>query len=161
MHAKLASLRRLALFALVGLTNTALIYALFVALLYLGMGYNLAVVVDYAVGMILGYALQRRSTFRDRQPSPGAFAKYVTTNLLAFGIDLGTLNVLVVLVGSHPAVARVASISVMALVSFALQLAWVFRQGPTQGLEGAGDQKSSLPPPHAPPRQHAHQVIDK
>ncbi len=160
MHAKLASLRRLALFALVGLTNTALIYVLFVALLYLGMGYNLAVVVDYAVGMTLGYALQRRSTFRDRQPSRGAFAKYVVTNVLAFGIDLGTLNVLVEVALWPPAAARVASLGLMAMVSFGLQLAWVFAQGQLAAPKGEDDQKSTLPAPHTPQRQFSTQTID-
>ncbi|MBZ9796760.1 GtrA family protein [Mesorhizobium sp. ES1-4] len=81
--------RRMLRFGAVGLVNTALGYAVILAGLALGLGDILANATGYAVGLVLGFFLNRRWTFTRREGfRPGTALRYGCVFLIAYGINL-------------------------------------------------------------------------
>src|ERR1700675_3135394 len=89
-------LRRLALFTVVGTLNTAVCYALFAMLVHWAQWhYNLALVADYAFGIVLGFVLHRVSTFADRMHGRQEFGKYTVTLIATFLLNVALLDLIV------------------------------------------------------------------
>jgi putative flippase GtrA len=65
-------------FALVGVSNTAISFAVYAGLLAVGVGYVAAVVVSYVAGLANGYTLNRRWTFLAGRFSIGSLSRYTT-----------------------------------------------------------------------------------
>ena len=116
-------------FLIVGVVNTALIYALYVALVYAGMHYNFALCLDYLGGILTGYLLNRRWTFRHHGRTCESFLKYCATYGVVFSLNMLLLNLLVRLGLLGPALGQLVALSVVTVISFLLQNFWVFRSG--------------------------------
>ncbi len=70
----------------VGVSNTAVSMAVYLALLAVGTGYLLAMAVAYTAGVVNGYTLNRRWTFSAGHSSVSSFNRYTAiqgTGLLA------------------------------------------------------------------------------
>lgn len=80
---------RMLRFGVVGLLNTALGYAVILAGLALGLGDIVSNAMGYAVGLVLGFFLNRQWTFsRADGFRPGAVVRYAITFLVAYGANL-------------------------------------------------------------------------
>ena len=115
-------------FLLVGAFNTALIYSVYVALVYFGMHYNLALLLDYIIGIALGYHLNKNYTFTkdiEAKESP-SLGKYVISYVVVFALNLLLLNLFVQLGWMGAIIAQLVAVIIATLCSFVLQDKWVF-----------------------------------
>jgi putative flippase GtrA len=120
--------RRALRFVAAGLLNTVVCYGLFAALVHLAAcHYRLALVADYGLGIVLGYGLQRLTTFADRRSVRSAAPKYVAVYLATFLINLALLDVAVRLLRLHPIMAQAVSLAMVTSAAYILQKQWVFR----------------------------------
>ncbi len=121
-------LARLAVFGITGTANTAACFAAYAALIDLcGWHYNVALVADYVLGAVLGFAMHRLATFGDRRHLRFAFSKYVLTLVAAFGLNFVLLDAAVERLGLGALMGQAVSLAAVTLVTYALQTHWVFR----------------------------------
>ena len=121
-------LRRMLVFVAVGALNTAVCYALFAALVHLAQcHHHTALVGDYALGIAVGYLLQRFATFADRKHVERTLPKYVAAYVAAFALNLAVLDVLVRWLVFGPLAAQAVGLVVVTLTSYTVQQRWVFR----------------------------------
>jgi putative flippase GtrA len=121
-------IRRLFVFGVMGTLNTAACYAFFALLVrFFDWDYNLALVVDYGFGALLGYSLHRAGTFADRKHVRQAFGKYAVTLVLAFLLNLAVLNATVQVFQLNPLPAQAIAILFITVFSYVMQRFWVFR----------------------------------
>ena len=119
-------LRRVLLFATVGVVNTLLSLAVYTALLSLHTGYLVAAPVAFAVGALNGYLLNARFTFR-RPRSRRSLARYVLAQAAAAAVADVLLWVLVAATRKELA-AYVATLALVATGSFLASRVWVFAE---------------------------------
>lgn len=114
-------------FLIVGGLNTALMYLLYLGLIWSGFSYPVALMMDYLVGIPFSYLLQRYWTFVPKGRLELSFFKYVMTYI---GVFLGNIILLVVLVESGmlgPIIGQFVSLSLVIALSYLVQKLWVFR----------------------------------
>ncbi len=120
--------RRFAVFGIVGTLNTVICYALFALLVEVcAWHYHLALTVDYAFGIVVGFLLHRTSTFADRRHLRQAFSKYTLTLVATFLANLALLDALVRGRLAEPLLAQAVAMTIVALASYGVQTRWVFR----------------------------------
>jgi len=112
-------------FFIVGVSNTLLVYLLYVALIKLGLNYKLALFFDYLFGIIFGYFLNRYWTFSGNKHRL-SFIKYVFLYIVVFILNFLFLILLVDLFLLDPIYSQFLIILVISLVSFLVQDTWVF-----------------------------------
>jgi putative flippase GtrA len=133
-------LRRLVLFGVIGTLNTAICYALYAALVELAdWNYKLALVADYAFGIVLGYVLHRASTFADRRNLKQAFGKYTVSLVGAFLLNYLALEWLVEKRMLGALAAQAVAMTLATLASYLLQKHWVFRSHAQQQAQVAAE----------------------
>ena len=119
---------RAAKFAVVGVLNTTLDFAVFLVLLYV-VGWPLLVAntVAYLVGLTNSYVLNSRWTFRDAGPpeSPARAARYASLNLV--GLMLANLTVWLLALVMAPWLAKCGTIGVTFLWNYWSAHRFVFR----------------------------------
>lgn len=122
---------RMIRFLAVGAYNTAVGYAIFVALaLALGDAWHhqALLAASFAIAVMHSYAMQRWLVFRSSGPMAREFPRFVVVNLSALAINAVLLEVLVRL--SVPLlVAQLVATLAVVLVQFVLHQAWSFRPG--------------------------------
>jgi putative flippase GtrA len=126
--ARRAELGQALRFVAAGASNTAAMYAIYLGLLWLGVPYRAAVVGDYAIGIVCGYLLHRRWTFRHRGSSPRSFVRYCVSYVLVFCANVLLLVSFVELWCWDAAWAQVPAIAIATLLSYGVQRSWVFRR---------------------------------
>ncbi len=119
-------------FGLAGLVNTAVGFAV-IALLdpVLGVPPPLANAAGYAVGVGVGFVLNRGFVFRSRTGLPASGLRYLIAALCAFVLNQGVLHVAGMALGAGPVRHLAAQLTAMAVYSLALFFLcrlWVFRQ---------------------------------
>jgi putative flippase GtrA len=136
---KNAEVRRLVVFGAVGALNTAVCYALFAVLVHICLWhYNLALVADYAFGIVLGYVLHRLSTFADRKFVRQAFRKYIITLVITFLLNCILLDWLVERQWLDPLPGQAVAMCIVTVASFLAQKHWVFRSHAELARKAAG-----------------------
>lgn len=123
-------------FAFAGALNTLIGLAV---ILTLDLGLNLtpavANVIGYAVGLLVGWRLQRQFVFRSDAGGWGTKAKYVATIAAAFCLNQVVLAAMSHLVGDtdlERALAQLAAMATYTVVQFAVLRLWVFKATPAQ-----------------------------
>lgn len=123
--------RREVLFLLVGGTNTVLGLAVF-ALLYWLWGDTLhylgALVLAYAVGIAVGFTLQRRFVFRVRGNVLLDLVRYTGVQAVALALNSAVLPVLVEAAGLPVLPAQVVSLVVVVVATYFAHLLFSFRR---------------------------------
>lgn len=114
-------------FLIVGGTNTAIMYGIYLALLWLGVPYLAAVIADYALGIVYGYSLNRWWTFRAHGRPRYGFVKYCTSYALVFGLNVALLVPFVEWFGWRADLAQIPAIAIATVASYGAQRLWVFR----------------------------------
>ena len=121
-------IRRLIVFATVGMLNTAICYALYAALVHwLAWNHNPALVADYAFGAAVGFVSHRLATFADRKHVTRALGKYLLTLVVAFLLNAILLNGIVLSRLLGPLSGQAVAMTLVTLVSYRMQKHWVFR----------------------------------
>lgn len=116
-------------FLTVGATNTALNYIIYVVLIYLGLHYNLALTIDYAIGILFGYYLNRYWTFAGREEIQNSFKKYFATYIAVYIVNMVSLNLIMKFTNLGPLWGQVIALTIATVFSFGFQNYWVFRSG--------------------------------
>ena len=115
-------------FNLVGIANTGLTYAVYAILVFIGVNHFIALVADYAVGIVFSFLMNKRLTFRIRgRTGIGTFARMVGTYMLLLTLNALMLWALVDKRGVNTYLGQAIALVVVALLSFAAQRLVVFR----------------------------------
>lgn len=116
------------MFLLVGSINTLIGYAIFGAAYKLvGLNYNLALLVAYGLGILLGYVNHRQVTFRSTAGHAQAFSRFVMTYAMVYLLNAGLLIALAEYGGLDPLLAQAVALVIVTIASFLVQRAWVFK----------------------------------
>lgn len=121
-------MRQFFYFVIVGGINTVVMYGLYCFFLYLGFHYQLALLLEYAFGTVLGYTLNRRWTFGEQGKTPAGFTRYLTTYLGIYFCNVMLLATVVEMGWMTPMLGQIIILAVISLVNFLLQKFWVFRK---------------------------------
>lgn len=113
-------------FILVGSVNTISMYILYVVMVFIGLPYNIALIIDYVVGIIAGYMMHRYWTFAINTSVTKSFPKYCVTYIGVYFINLAILNVIVRNNLLNPIPGQLVALGSIAFCSFLLQNFWVF-----------------------------------
>ena len=122
----------LARFLVAGALNTGLFYALYVLLVYAGVHYGLALVIEYAGGTVSGYLLNKHWTFADRRVVRHGFLRYSVAYVLLYLLNVALLSLLVESGLLGPVVGQLVMLFVLTASSFLVQRFWVFSRTPSK-----------------------------
>ena len=113
-------------FNAVGVITTVLAYLVYAVLVLAGVHQAVAVVADYAVGIVLGFALNRHFTFGAGDRSVQAMLGRLV--LVYVPVAAANVYLLQVLVdgGLNPYIAQIIVLSALACVAYLLQKYFVF-----------------------------------
>ncbi len=120
-------------FILVGSTNTLGMYTLYVIMIFAGLPYNVALIIDYVIGIIIGYLMHRYWTFAANTSVMKSFPKYCATYVGVYFINLAILNVIVHNKLLNPLLGQIVALGCVIFCSFLLQSYWVFSKNPHLG----------------------------
>lgn len=122
------SLAQSSRFGTVGLLNTFLTLAVIYALkLFAGAGDVAANALGYAVGMTVGFALNRSWTFSHQGSRASASVRYLATVAISYAMNLLVVMVAIRAFGVNGYVAQLLGIAPYTITSFLLCKYWVFR----------------------------------
>ena len=113
-------------FILVGSVNTIAMYILYVGIIFIGLSYNIALTIDYVIGIIVGYMMNRYWTFAVNTSVMKSFPKYCVTYVGIYFINLAILNVIVRNNLLNPLLGQLVALGGIVFCSFLLQNFWVF-----------------------------------
>ena len=112
-------MKRFFQFGLVGAINTLLAYLLFSVLIYLGVKYPFALLLDYIFGSVTGVVLHHRYTFDAKKGiNRIMIIQSLTLNFSLFVINMGLLYIFVEISNFNIYVAQVVSIAFIILTSY-------------------------------------------
>lgn len=118
---------KVAKFVSVGTFNTLFCYLFYILLVKLGLHYNFSLALDYLLGILIGYLLNRHWTFvAHGKPRFGLF-KYLLTYIGAFSLNVIVLSFLVEFEILGPVVGQIVAFGVVTILTFLLQNYWVFK----------------------------------
>jgi putative flippase GtrA len=132
-------------FMAVGALNLVVTYAIYAGLVLLGCPYNLALALDYVVGVCIGYTLNRWWTFASRAASHRSLPRYVATYVAAYLLNGILLNAVVLSGLAGPLLGQVMALGVTASINFLAQHLWVFRREGKAAGGGVAAQKGPGP----------------
>lgn len=116
-------------FNIVGVTNVALTYLIYSVLVFVGVHFRLALVLEYMVGIVFTFFANRAFTFRHAGSRGwGAFGRIVLTYAVVLGINVVALSYLIENLGWNEYLAQFILMIVLAGLSFFTQKTFVFRE---------------------------------
>ena len=133
MNVSLAAIRRdkharqFVKFVLVGLTTTAINFAVYVVLLLAGVYYLTAAVAAFSVATLNSYTWNRIWTFRAGRHHVGKLAKFTMVQLAGLSLNLLGLWLLVEYAGLHEFPAQVLANGAVVVSNFIGNKFWTFR----------------------------------
>lgn len=127
--------RQMLRFGVVGVGVNLVLYLAYLALVERHVDVKLAMSLVYAGGVVLGFVLNRRWSFRRRGRLGGDVPAYVAVYFAGYLVNLAALALFVDGLGwAHQAV-QAAMVFVVAAGTFLLQKHWVFRVPATGPIE--------------------------
>ncbi len=121
-------------YAAIGLLLNAALYGAYVLLTHTLMGVRAAMTLTYGLGVLIGFVLNRKITFRYRRGDVGALPRYLASYLVGYVINLAALWWLVDHEGISHVIVEGGIIVVLPIILFALQKYWVFPAASSQLL---------------------------
>jgi putative flippase GtrA len=116
-------------FNLVGIMNTAVDFAVFTLLTFLGMQYLIAQVISYSCGIVNSYLWNKFWTFQQKKGfSSAEVLKFIIVNIVSLGVSLFFLYIFRDKVGLHVLVSKLIATLLAVIVNFAGNKFWVFTQ---------------------------------
>lgn len=126
-------LRRLFRFALTGLANSAVGWAVIFGGLWAGMSGLAANAAGYAVGLVLSFTLNRRFVFGVTGAVAGReVARFLAAFAVAYGINVAVLLAAQSVLGAGNPLAQLPAIAAYVVIFFVLSQRFVFRPAITQ-----------------------------
>lgn len=113
-------------FIIVGVTNNAIGYILFVVLSLIGFGAIQAMTTSYAVGMVISFTLNRRWTFEHRGSIRTALLRFLLVNLVGYIVNFLILWTFVNVLSWPQIPTQLGAIIVVAITTFVIMGLWVF-----------------------------------
>jgi len=114
-------------FLIVGASNNAAMYGLFVVLSLAGVGAIPAATITYVLGMGISFFFHRRWTFRHSGHPASAAARFLVANAAGYLVNIALLGFFVHSVGLPQIPVQLGAIAVVAVLLFVLMRSWVFR----------------------------------
>ena len=114
-------------YVVVGLGSNLVLFLLYLALTAKGMGHLLAMTLVYALGVVIGFALNRSWTFAHKGQWSPAMVRYVIAYILGYCFNLCMLFLLVNVMGFLHQPSQGGLILLTAVFLFLLQKYWVFK----------------------------------
>lgn len=113
-------------YALVGLASNAVLYALYLAMTWVGIGHKVAMTLVFVVGIVQTFGFNRSWTFRSASPSGPALLRY--SCVYAFGYLISWLGMWVFVdrLGYPHQLVQLALIVIVAVFIFLNLKFWVF-----------------------------------
>lgn len=122
-------IKQFILFNLIGIINTLVTYGVYSALLFSGVNFQLALVGEYAVGIIFSFVMNKNITFKHiTGNSVHMFLRMILTYVITFGINMGLLTVFVKVLGMNEYIGQFLALGIVSVLSFGLQKLLVFRE---------------------------------
>jgi len=112
-------------YLLAGGFNTAVTYFLFILLIKIGIQYKLALTLDYAVGLILGYLLNKYWVF-NKNEKVQSLIKYLLSYILIFLVNLILLWFSIEFCKANAIFSQLLIILIISIIGFVFQNFWVF-----------------------------------
>lgn len=123
-----AFVRQVFKFGLVGFSNTAVAFAVYYTLVFLGVHYIAANILGYIISVLNAFFWNRRFVFKKRE---GGVAKQLVKVYAAYGFTLvlstGTLFLMVDILGISELIAPILNIFVTFPTNFLVNKFWAFR----------------------------------
>ena len=113
-------------YAAIGLGLNATLYGAYLLLTHTLMGSRAAMTVTYCTGVLVGFLLNRKITFRYDGGNYGALLRYAATYGIGYAINFGALWLLVDCAGFAHEIVQGGVVLTLPIVLFALQKYWVF-----------------------------------
>ena len=117
---------QLARYAAVGVATNVASYLLYLWLTRLGLAPMVAASLAFAAAVAASFALNRNLTFRSRGDAGAAFRRYIGAYMVAYGADIGGLDVFVNLLGFPHEIVQLGLIVFIACGLYVAQKWWVF-----------------------------------
>jgi putative flippase GtrA len=118
---------RAAKYAVVGVVNVAIDFALYALLVTLGVWYPIAKAISLTIATVNGYTWNRLWTFRAGAHRHPMLAKYVTVQAFCYLGNVALLAILIELLDRSEIVAQAIAIPIISALSFMSQRLWTFR----------------------------------
>jgi putative flippase GtrA len=125
---------RVARFGMVGGFNTMATFGFYSAMVWFGLNFNVALGIEYAIGIVIGFFLNLRITFGDREGVDNRLGHYIACYVVVFAVNLTLLNLLVSR-GIPPIPGQAIALIFSSATSYVLQHRWVFRHDGTQSAD--------------------------
>lgn len=120
-------MKQLLRFALVGVLNTVVGYAVIFACMYLaGLGPVVSNVVGYAFGLVVSYTLNRTFTFRSAAGKKREIVRFLSIFMVAYLANIGVLMLLIDHLDVHKGWAQLAAGVVYTVLFYVLSKYYVF-----------------------------------
>jgi putative flippase GtrA len=114
-------------FVIVGGTNTAITYGIYLLLLSGGLHHQWALAGDYALGIVYGYLLNRYWTFRSQGKPANSIAKYCLTYGGMWAINFVLLMLFVDMFKWRSDLGQIPAMGISVIAVYFLQRSWVFK----------------------------------
>jgi putative flippase GtrA len=126
-------MRQFVKFNLVGLLNTAIDFAVFGLLTWLGVFYIMAQCISYALGMLNSYTLNKYWTFAQKgRVEPKQALRFALLNLGSLLLSIGLLALLKNHLELNVLIAKLLTTAATTLINFVGNKLWVFQSNETK-----------------------------
>ena len=115
-------------FGIVGLSNTAIYFAIYYALLIFGVHYLAANILAFSVGTINAFYWNRKFVFTEsKKNGTRQFAKVYTAYGFTFLLGMGTLFLMVDILGISKYIAPLINVCITVPLNFLINKFWAFK----------------------------------
>lgn len=127
-YQKRNTLREFVFFNLIGVVNTLLGLVIYFSLIYLGVYYLVALVIDYIYGITFSFFMNKTYTFRIvERGGVNMFYKMICVYGLMFCLNVIFLSITVEIFRMNEYLGQIVSCGVLSIITFFLQKLIVFR----------------------------------
>lgn len=116
-------------FLTVGVISTIVNYTSFVALLYYAhIQYQVASACAFALGLVVGFPLNKSWTYQDKsKTSFNVILRYITVYTISILVSTISLYILIKKLHTNTHISEIISISITTIINFIGTKCWVFR----------------------------------
>ena len=114
-------------FIFIGFLNTSLGFSIFFFLLFVGVNYNVALLIEYLCILLLSYLLNKNYTFKFLNNNLLLFKNYLILFIFTYIVNLLILNFLLFLFDISPVVSQVICLFLCSPLSFIIQRDYIFK----------------------------------
>lgn len=117
--------KRFLKFAIVGVSNTAISFLVYVVLVKLSLYYILASIISYIAGILNSYILNTAFVFKEKKTKKNLFM-FSSVYLSALLINLSLLYIMVDVFGTGPITGQILVTGLVMIYNYIMQKKWTF-----------------------------------